>query len=66
MDGKHYIHRSRQHTELLVKELELGVLWQEYGLVGDVVVSPVLLLLLLFSFLCSFVCMLAPAFEYED
>jgi len=30
--------RSREHTELLVEELELGVLWDEYGLVGDVVV----------------------------
>ena len=31
--------RSREHTELLVNELELGVLWDEYGLVGDIVVS---------------------------
>lgn len=31
--------RSRDHTELLVSELELGVLWEEYGLVGDIVVS---------------------------
>ena len=31
--------RSRDHTELLVSELELGVLWEEYGLVGDLVVS---------------------------
>jgi hypothetical protein len=30
--------RSRNHTELLVSELELGVLWDEYGLVGDIVV----------------------------
>lgn len=30
--------RSRDHTELLVRELELGVLWDEYGLVGDIVV----------------------------
>jgi hypothetical protein len=30
--------RSRDHTELLVSELELGVLWDEYGLVGDIVV----------------------------
>ena len=27
--------RSREHTEVLVSELELGVLWDEYGLVGD-------------------------------
>jgi Plavaka transposase len=31
--------RTREHTELLVRELELGVLWDEYSLVGDVVVS---------------------------
>jgi hypothetical protein len=30
--------RSREHTELLVSEFELGVLWDEYGLVGDIVV----------------------------
>ena len=30
--------RSHEHTEVLVSELELGVLWDEYGLVGDLVV----------------------------
>ncbi|TDL21907.1 hypothetical protein BD410DRAFT_840292 [Rickenella mellea] len=30
--------RSREHTELVVKNLELGVLWNEYGLVGDIIV----------------------------
>jgi hypothetical protein len=30
--------RLREHTELLVTELELGILWDEYGLVGDLVV----------------------------
>ncbi|PSS35368.1 hypothetical protein PHLCEN_2v1705, partial [Hermanssonia centrifuga] len=29
--------RSREHTETLVRELELGELWEEYGLVGDLV-----------------------------
>jgi len=29
--------RSREHTELLMNKFELGVLWDEYGLVGDVV-----------------------------
>ena len=33
-----YAHRCKEHTELLVECLELGVLWDEYGLVGDVVV----------------------------
>jgi hypothetical protein len=30
--------RSREHTESLVGEFELGVLWDNYGLVGDLVV----------------------------
>lgn len=30
--------RSREHTEALVSHFELGVLWEEYGLVGDLVV----------------------------
>jgi hypothetical protein len=36
-----YPHRCKEHTELLVECLELGVLWDEYGLVGDVVVCSV-------------------------
>lgn len=31
--------RTREHSELLVTELELGVLWEDYGLVGDIVAS---------------------------
>ena len=30
---------SQPHTELLVELFELDALWDEYGLVGDVVVS---------------------------
>jgi len=30
--------RCREHSNALVEMLELGVLWDEYGLVGDVVV----------------------------
>ncbi|KAF8259070.1 hypothetical protein EI94DRAFT_1707420 [Lactarius quietus] len=33
--GKH-VRRSQAHSELLVEEFELGTLWDEYGLVGDV------------------------------
>ncbi|OSD07797.1 hypothetical protein PYCCODRAFT_1357962 [Trametes coccinea BRFM310] len=29
--------RSRDHTELIVREFELGKLWNEYGVVGDIV-----------------------------
>ena len=38
LDSGQYVHRSQAHTELLVEEFELGMLWDEYGLVGDVVV----------------------------
>jgi hypothetical protein len=31
-------YRSSGHTGVLVEELELGVLWDEYGLVGDIIV----------------------------
>lgn len=30
---------SQEHSNTLVEMLELGILWDEYGLVGDVVVS---------------------------
>jgi hypothetical protein len=30
--------RTRQHSDAIVEELELGILWHEYGLVGDIVV----------------------------
>ncbi|KAF8488275.1 hypothetical protein F5888DRAFT_1796370 [Russula emetica] len=29
--------RTRQHSDVIVEELELGVLWHEYRLVGDIV-----------------------------
>ena len=31
--------RSQEHSNALVEMLELGILWDKYGLVGDVVVS---------------------------
>jgi hypothetical protein len=39
LDGEGYVPRSRDHTEALVEEFELGVLWNEYGLIGDIVVG---------------------------
>ena len=38
LDSGHHVRRSQAHTELLVEEFELGMLWDEYGLVGDIVV----------------------------
>ncbi|KAG1847045.1 hypothetical protein F4604DRAFT_1884073 [Suillus subluteus] len=37
LDDGTYGRHSRDHTEVLVEEFELGVLWDEYGLVGDIV-----------------------------
>ena len=39
LDSGEYIRHSQSHSELLVEEFKLGMLWDEYGLVGDVVVS---------------------------
>ncbi|OBZ77541.1 hypothetical protein A0H81_01910 [Grifola frondosa] len=39
LDGAGGGRRTREHTEALVADFELGVLWNEYGLVGDIVVS---------------------------
>ena len=41
--------RSREHTEILVEAFELGVLWDEYGLVGDVIVSSFFSIFVLFA-----------------
>jgi hypothetical protein len=35
--------RCREHSNVLVEMLELGILWDEYGLVSDVVVHTLLL-----------------------
>ncbi|KAG1859497.1 hypothetical protein C8R48DRAFT_748607 [Suillus tomentosus] len=37
LDNGTYGWCSHDHTEVLVEEFELGVLWNEYGLVGDIV-----------------------------
>ncbi|KAF8800174.1 hypothetical protein BYT27DRAFT_7227505 [Phlegmacium glaucopus] len=37
LDSGQYVRRSQAHAELLVEEFELGMLWDEYGLVGDIV-----------------------------
>jgi hypothetical protein len=39
LDSKRRVRRSEAHTEQLIEEFEPGVLWDEYGLVVDVVVS---------------------------
>jgi hypothetical protein len=46
--GQHVCH-SQAHSELLVEEFELGMLWDEYGLIGDIVVH--ILIFLLYAYL---------------
>ncbi|KAF8224104.1 hypothetical protein L208DRAFT_1513386 [Tricholoma matsutake] len=38
LNSGQYVHHSQVHAELLAEEFELGMLWDEYGLVGDIVV----------------------------
>jgi hypothetical protein len=38
LDSGWHVRRSQAHTSLLVEEFELGMLWNEYGLVGDIAV----------------------------
>jgi hypothetical protein len=45
LDSGHHVRRSQAYTELLVEEFELGMLWDEYGLVGDIVVRSSVLLI---------------------
>jgi hypothetical protein len=49
LDGESHVPRSREHTNALVEMLELGVLWDEYGLVGDMVVRIQAVAYLLYS-----------------
>ena len=38
LDSDKHGRRSKAHTEMLVEEFKLGMLWDEYGLVSDIVV----------------------------
>jgi hypothetical protein len=46
LDGPSML-RRREHTDTLVEMFELGVLWDDYGIVGDIVVSLFLIRILL-------------------
>lgn len=39
LDSQRHLRRSREHTEMLSGEFELGILWDEYGIVGNIIVS---------------------------
>jgi hypothetical protein len=53
LNGDGYIHHTCKHTEVLVEELELGVLWNKYDLVGNLVVSKIIFFVI--SLCCVFV-----------
>ena len=42
LNGHRHLCCSHTHTDMLVREFELGTLWDEYGIVGDIIVSNVL------------------------
>lgn len=50
LDSGHHVRRSQAHSDLLVEEFELGMLWDEYGLVGDVTVCIFFCLTFVVSF----------------
>ena len=60
LDGNQHIHRSCAHTDVLGEEFELGILWDEYGIVGDVMVkfpySYILIITYYFMFLAIYKC----------
>lgn len=49
LDSGQYGRRSQAHTDLLVEEFELGTLWEEYGIVGDIAVCSSLSVLCVYS-----------------
>ena len=42
LDSNWHIHCSCHHTDMLDNELELGMLWDNYGIVSDVIVSNII------------------------
>ena len=34
------LYHFQEHTNLLMEDVNLGVLWDEYGIIGDLIVSP--------------------------
>lgn len=35
------LYRCKEHTNLLVKDIDISVLWDEYGIVGDLIVCHI-------------------------
>lgn len=40
MDSSMFVYRCQEHTEALLEAYQPGTLWDNWGIVGDVVVSP--------------------------
>jgi hypothetical protein len=49
LDGGASTHQCQEHSDIPVEELELGILWDEYGLVGNVMMIIFLSHLFLFK-----------------
>jgi len=43
LDSDAPLPHCQEHSNVLVELLELGILWDEYGLIGDIVVCTLLL-----------------------
>src|SRR5882724_5995717 len=54
LDGHRHLCHSCAHTEILSMAFELGSLWDEYGIIGDVIVSCNLLHMFIKIYLQSF------------
>src|SRR5882724_8025046 len=54
LDSHRHLHRSCAHTEMLSMAFELGTLWAEYGIIGDVRVSCNLLHMFIKTYFQSF------------
>lgn len=39
LDSGRHVRCSQRHTEIVSEGFELGVLWDEFGIVGDIVVG---------------------------
>jgi Plavaka transposase len=48
LDSGHHVRRSQAHNELLVELFDFPILWDEYGLVGTIVVCSSVLYLMLY------------------
>jgi len=65
LDGHRHLCHSCAHTEMLSMAFELGTLWDEYGIISDVIVSCNLLHMFIKTYLQSFQ-LFTNAFPHAD